>query len=209
MAGERYRSPGSSTRESSARKKRRHHYVQPSPDPEKEGDSDIDSRSSTVTSSSRSSLPAAGGPTPLTRHGRHHTADAGDDRHRAVSRSSRHTHSHTDRHHHHHRRRHDRKALLPAPDERKKDPGETTVALRETRPEQTLTRRRRAPSSSSLLLSDGEEVYDHRPLSRQTRSRYPAHQQPQQARTATREQGFLMGAAMVIVGLFVCFAEAD
>lgn len=192
MSGTRHRSPGSSR--GSARKKRRHHY---SPDLEtnRELEKDIDIDSDV---DSRSSLSAAARDR-RRRHHRHHRARDAEQASPDV------------------RRHHHRKAILPAPDGEKHGyAGETTVAVREDYlPMQTVprssSRRRRGSTSSS---SDEEQVYDHRsrPLSRRDKNRHtsvrPEQQQPPQ-QSSNADQGFLATAALVMVSLFVCFADAD
>lgn len=83
-----------------------------------------------------------------------------------------------------------------------------TVAARESSLlMQTAPRSRRKPDQSSSSSDEEVEMYDHRsrPLLRRNRNRHPAEKPP---RFKDSGQGILMGAAMVMVGLFACFADA-
>ncbi|CAN8102917.1 unnamed protein product [Discula destructiva] len=202
MAGERYRSPGSS-RGDSRKKQKRHHYAESSLEPEYETDSYIGSRGS-PSISSRGSLYAPAASATSSRYGHDHPASTNDEGRSDVSRASR--HSHSSHHHHHHGHHHRRRKALPAPDERSR---EMAVAIREAYPVPTVRSRRQ--QDLSLSSDELEKVFDDRPrpVSRLSKQRHATRAQQKQQQAEVADRGVLMTLATVLVGLFVCFAEAD
>lgn len=125
-------------------------------------------------------------------------------RRRDPSYSSHHPHDRKQRHRH-------RPKALPAPleeDEKASSDRQRLmqVAIREDYAVQTVPRR-----ASRSVSSTAEQVYDHRPLSRRSRSRHPKAQGAQQGTRAANgaEHGYLVGAVLFILSMLICCGGTD